>query len=329
MSEYFFGVDFGGTNTKLGMLTEQGEIIARRSIPSEVEKGPIALVDRIAKVYQDLLAENHLDRQSVRAAGVGSPGPLSVAEGMIIKSGNIPGFGNFRFRAELSRRLGIGVVFDNDANVACWGEFWQGAGKEIKHMVLFTLGTGIGGGIIYDGELIHGSDDNGAELGHMIIQPDGRLCNCGQHGCLEAYASANNTALRAIEALDQGRDSTLQEVRRKNGTLTCKDVFDHARAGDGLANETVDGTARALGQACVNMRHITEPQQVVLTGGMIASGDILLPRVRDFYQKMMWTSKPEPMDICLAKLGNDAGIIGAGGLALHTYRQKRLSAVGC
>ena len=325
-SEYFFGVDLGGTNVEMGLLDEEGAIVAHVAEPTNAQEGPQSLVERVAEACRGLAKQAQVPSDEIKALGIGSPGPMSMSQGKLINLGNLPGFNNFFLRAELSRRLELPALLENDANSACWGEFWLGAGRDVNDMVLFTLGTGIGGGIVIGGELIHGSDENAAELGHMIIQTYGRQCTCGQKGCVEAYASATATVARAMEALDDGRKSELVDVRRQNGTLTCKDVFDCAGTGDPLANEIVNGTAKALAQICVSMRHITEPEMVVLTGGMIKAGDILLDRVRSFYEEMVWNLKPEPMDICFAELGGHAGFIGAAGLAVHAYKhhQQRL-----
>ena len=330
MTDYFVGVDLGGTNVVLGLVDTEGNVVGRTSRPTDVKAGPNALVERIGDSFRELTAQIDVNNEQVKAVGIGSPGPLSVKQGKIINAGNLPGFENFALRAEVSGLLGVPGILDNDANSACWGEFWRGAGRGSTDMVMFTLGTGIGGGIVSAGELLRGSEDNAAELGHMIIEPSGRLCSCGQRGCLEACASANHTAARAQQALKDrsGESSLLREFLQDNGELTCRDVFDCAEKGDSLANEIVDGTARALAQACVNVRHIVEPQIVVLAGGMINAGDILIERISRFYEEIMWTLKPEPMAIELALLGEDAGVIGAAGLALHDFREGRLCPVG-
>ena len=323
--EYFIGIDLGGTNVKIGLLNDDGTIAARVTEPTRVELGPDSLVDRIAEAGRILIKQKNIPNERVKAVGIGSPGPLSFVEGKIIKAGNLPGFDNFLLRSEIAAKMRVPAVLENDANAACWGEFWLGAGKDVMDMIMFTLGTGIGGGIIYNGELMHGSEGNGGELGHIIIQPDGRKCTCGQNGCIEAYASANATANRAAEALQQPGNSTMLNTQRENGLITCKDVFDHAIAGDHLAIEIVEGTAKALAQVCVSMRHITEPQMVVLAGGMIKAGDILTNAIQRHYENLVWTLKPEPIVICSAQLGQDAGLIGAAGLARHAYQKNRLT----
>jgi glucokinase len=227
----------------------------------------------------------------------------------------MPAFKNVPIRQMLSDALNCPVVFDNDANVACFGEFAAGAGKGVDNMVFFTLGTGIGAGIISEGKLLLGSSGNAAELGHAIIYPDGRLCNCGQKGCAEAYASASNTAKRATEAVEAGKKSSLKILLEKKGQITCKDVYDHLKTGDKLAKKITDETAKVLAILCVNALHATEPQRIVFAGGMIAAGDILLNRIKDYFNEQIWNLKKETVEICFASLGEDAGIIGAAALA--------------
>jgi glucokinase len=216
----------------------------------------------------------------------------------------------------ISARFGRPVFLENDANAACWGERVAGSGSGINDMVFLTLGTGVGGGIVTNGQIVHGTSGEAAELGHIIIYPDVRLCGCGQKGCVEAYASASATAARAAEALQQGTKSSLKKVLEKNGKVTCKDVFEHAEKGDELAKQIVEQTAEALGLVCVSVLHVTQPQKIIFAGGMIAAGQVLLDRIRYYFKQHIWTIKPEDnVEICFATLGEDAGIIGAAALA--------------
>ena len=316
MTPHFLGIDIGGTNTKLGLVTADAELVVRRSIPTEVALGPVCLVERIVELCGVMACDAGVSISDLTALGIGCPGPLSIASGKLISLANMRTFDGFALRSELSGRLSLPAVMDNDANVACWGEFWSGAGRGCSDMVIFTLGTGIGGGIVSDGRLVHGSSDNGAELGHMIIQPGGRRCGCGQVGCLEAHASAGHTAARAIEAAEASRSSSLSDLYRKCGSISCEDVFSHAAAGDQFANELVDSVSAALAGAAVNMLHILEPQIIVLAGGMAQAGEFLRSRVERFYEGFLWSLKAESMRICLGSLGDDAGAIGAAALAI-------------
>lgn len=324
MSETFVGIDVGGTNVKIGLFDSNLKLICKTSVTTEAEMGPEIVIDKMAKTVENLLAEAGLTLQDIVAVGIGTPGPAKYSEGIIIRSTNMPKFKNVPICRMLNDKLGAPIVFDNDANVACWGEYAVGAGKGVKDMVFFTLGTGIGGGIVSNGELVHGCDENGAELGHMIIHPDGRQCNCGQKGCAEAYASADSTARRATEAIEGGAESSLKKVLDEKGRITSKDIYEHLAAGDKLAKEITDGTAKALAITCINMLHTTEPKRIVFAGGMIAAGDVLLNRIRDFFDEHIWTIKKEMVEICFATLGEDAGIIGAAALAQHTQQQGKL-----
>jgi glucokinase len=319
MSEIYVGIDVGGTNVKIGVFDSKLEPVCKTSITTEAEMGPEVVIDKMAQTVEELLVGAGLSVQDITAVGIGTPGPAKYSEGIIIRSTNMPKFKNVPICQMLNDRLGAPIVFDNDANVACWGEYAVGAGKGVKDMVFFTLGTGIGGGVVSNGELVHGCDENAAELGHMIIYPDGRKCNCGQRGCAEVYGSADATGKRAQEAVEAGTKSSLKRVLDEEGKITSKDVYEHLAAGDKLAKEITDGTAKALAITCINMLHTTEPKRIVFAGGMIAAGDVLLNRIKDLFNEHIWTLKKEEVEICFATLGEDAGIIGAAALARHTH----------
>lgn len=324
MSETYIGIDVGGTNIKIGLFDPELRLISKTSITTDADMGPDIVINNMARTVEELISKAGLALEDIVAVGIGTPGPAKYSEGIIIRSTNMPKFKNVPICKMLNEKLGAPVVFDNDANVACWGEYTVGAGKGVKDIVFFTLGTGIGGGIVSDGELVHGCDENGAELGHMIIYPDGRRCNCGQKGCVEAYASAENTARRATEAIEGGAESSLKKLLDEKGKITSKDVYTHLAAGDKLAKEITDGTAKALAITCINMLHTTEPKRIIFSGGMIAAGDILLNRIKYFFDEHIWTLKKETVEICFATLGEDTGIIGAAALAQHAQQQGKL-----
>lgn len=311
----FVGIDLGGTNIKIGCFDSRLKLICKTSAATEAGMGPKNVIDKITKTVGKLLKDNGFSLKDITAVGIGTPGPAKYKEGIIIASPNLPLFKNVPIKKMLSKRLNAPAVLENDANAACWGEYVLGAGKDVKDMVFFTLGTGIGGGIVCDGKLVRGSDGNGAELGHIIIYPGGRLCGCGQRGCVEAYASAAHTAKRATEAIKAGAESSLKKVLRKKGEITGRDIYEHLVAGDKLARQITDETAEAMAIVCVNMLHVTEPERIVFTGGMIAAGEVLLDRIRYFFAKHIWPLKKETVEICFATLGEDAGIIGAAALA--------------
>ena len=326
MATYYIGVDLGGTNIKIGCFDADIKLIEKTSVPTGAEMGPEAVADRIVASTRELLTESGISLDDVAGVGIGTPGPANYADGIVIKSTNMPKFKNTPLRDLIGKNgLGKPAILENDANVACWGEFAVGAGKNVTDMIFFTLGTGIGGGVVSNGDLVRGADGNAAELGHVIIYPGGRKCNCGQRGCVEAYGSANSTAARAVEAIKAGGESTLKAVLDKKGALTSKDVYEHSDAGDELAREITEGTAEALALMCVNMLHTTEPAKIVFTGGMIAAGDALLSRIRHHFKQLVWTLKEEPLEICYATLGEDTGITGAAALAEHAEKQGKLA----
>ena len=315
MSEIYVGIDLGGTNIKLGAFDQNLKLLRKSTLATKANLGPDAVIERIQHAANQILTEINLNLDNISAVGIGAIGPANYKKGIIIKAANLPKFDNFPISQTLSRKLNKPVVFENDANTACWGEFVCGAGKDITDMVFFTLGTGIGGAIVTNGKLLRGYDGNAAELGHIIIHPNGRLCGCGQKGCVEAYASASSTAERATEAINAGTKSSLKKVLEQNGKITCKDVYQHLTSGDDLAKQITDKTAQALATICINMLYAVEPQKIVFAGGMIAAGDILLDRIKYYFNEQIWSLKKENIEICFATLGEDAGIIGAAALA--------------
>ncbi len=319
MADIYIGIDLGGTNVKVGCFDDKLNVLYKGSVPTECDMGPDFVVDKIVEGVNDSLSAISKYITDVIALGIGVPGPSNLSEGIIIAAPNMPKFKNVPMRDILAKRFGKPVVFENDANAACWGEFAAGAGKDVSDMAFFTLGTGIGGGLVCNGQIVHGYDDNAAEFGHVIVEPGGRLCGCGQKGCVEPYASASSTAARAQEAVEQGTESTLKSVLDKNGTITCKDVYEHLAAGDKLAKEITDKTAELLALMSINMLHISGPSRIVFAGGMIAAGDLLLGRIKHYFDKHIWPLKKETVQVCFATLGEDAGIIGTAALALHNY----------
>lgn len=320
MVECYLGIDLGATNVKLGLFAENLDLIDKISVPTQADEGPETVVSNIGKAARQLADKSGHAWESIRAAGMGTAGPQDLRRGVILGCPNMPKLRNCPIRDMVAEQLGKKTIMENDANAACWGEFAVGAGRGVKELVFFTLGSGIGGGVVTNGHLVHGYTDEAAELGHVIIYPEGRLCGCGQKGCAEAYASANSTAARATEAVQEGRSSSLAKVLKEKGRITSRDVYQHSAEGDALALDITEGTAKTLGLLCVNTLHVTQPQRIVFGGGMTAAGEPLLNRIRHYFQHYIWTMKPETIEICFATLGEDAGIIGAAALAHEQFR---------
>ena len=311
---YIIGIDLGGTNIKGGVFDADRRLVLRRSIATEADRGFEHVFDRLVGLIRDLIRQAGLKPLDVRGLGLGTPGPLSHRRGFIYGSPNLPGWRDIPLRQRLQAAVGLPVVLDNDANVAALGEFVAGAGRGTRHMVMLTLGTGIGGGVIADGRLLRGHFENAGELGHTIVYPGGEPCPCGQNGCLERYASANAVGRRAAEAIRLGESSTLVAPLRQHGRLTSRDVVEAVRAGDTLAVRVWGEACEALAIGCVNFQHTLNPQRVVLGGGMANAGELLIERVREKLAALSWNLFNDRPEIVLAECGEDAGIIGAAAL---------------
>ncbi len=318
--QYVVGLDLGGTNLKAGLLDDRANVLCKFSVPAGVENGPGFTINRMAEAANRAISDAGVARGQVLGVGIGSPGPMSHKQGLIINPTNLPGWKTVRMRDEVREKTDMPTVMDNDANAAAWGEFWAGAGRDVQDMVMFTLGTGVGGGVVIEGRLVRGFFENGAELGHMVVCPGGEPCNCGQRGCLEAYASAAHTARRATQAVKSGEDSCLKAKLNGAGKLACEDVESAARAGDALGLRIWDESCYYLAVACVNMQHFCNPQTIVMAGGMIGAGDFLIERIRSHFDRLTWRLVNDQPDIRLATLGNDAGFIGAAGLVFQAQR---------
>jgi glucokinase len=332
----FLGLDLGGTNIKVGLVDHTAKLIAQNSVVTPAEKGPDAVLATMAQAARDLVAKQGATMDQVTAIGVGSPGPLDLKHGIVRKAPNLPHWVNVPVEAKIRELTGRPCVLENDANAAAYGEFWAGAGKnsDIRHFIAFTLGTGIGSGIVVDGKIVHGATGMAGEGGHIIIFPNGRLCGCGQHGCIESYASATATVKRTIEAIEKGwasefggprqpiSDNALaKSFKGRLHEITAKDIFDAAKSGDPLATKIVDETAETLALTCVTFSRILEPQMIVFAGGMVFAGDFLFDKIRAFYEKHTWSVPVPGPKILPAVLGNDAGAIGAAGVAYAKFAQ--------
>lgn len=313
--EHTIGIDLGGTNIKAGVFDGAGELVYRCAIETEAEQGFEHVFGRLVQFVDDCIRAAALTKRDIAAIGYGTPGPMSHREGIVYASPNLPGWKNIPLRDKFTAATGLPVVLDNDANVAAYGEFAAGAGRGTRDMVMLTLGTGIGGGIVLDGELLRGAFDNAAEIGHVVVVPNGRPCPCGQRGCLERYGSANAVAERFVEAVQAGAESALKSRLDAGETLTSVDVARAAQAGDALAARIWDETCLYLAIACLNIQHMLNPECVVLGGGLIRAGDQLLGPTRGHFDRQVWNIAQDFPRIELATLGDDAGIIGAATLA--------------
>ena len=324
MEKRYIGIDLGGTNIKAGVIGEDGTLISKATVATGF--GAQEVIDRMIHAAQQAVADGPAQMQDIEAVGIASPGPLSSEQGIVIRSANLPGWQNVPVRDLISRALDRPAFLENDAKSAAYGEFTVGAGadEKITNFILITLGTGVGGGIIYHGRLIRGVSDSAAEIGHMIVNPDGEVCGCGQRGCLELYASASRTGKYAQHLLEAApnRASSLRALLEAGATLGSREVAEHAKTGDELAEEVWDRACRYIALACVNAARWLDPQMLAVAGGMAEAGDFLLERVRRHFAALNWKMTETKMEIVLATLGNDAGMIGAAALARDASRQR-------
>lgn len=326
---FFVGVDLGGTNIKIGVVDDLGRPIAWTSIPTEVERGPQAAVVRTAEALRKILAEAGLEGPTITRVGLGTPGTMDTAKGILLEPGNLPGWWQFPIRDAYARALGLSVTFVNDARAATYGEYWVGIGRVLHSMVMFTLGTGVGGGIVIGDLLVEGEHSAGSELGHLIIDYNetARVCSCGQHGHLEAYASASAVVKRTEEALRKGRKSSLEKRMTAGEELSALMIDQEAERGDELSVEIVHETARYLGIGIASTMHAIDPQGVVIGGAMTfgghetQTGRNFLSRVKQEVAARAFPFLAQRIQIDYASLGGDAGFIGAAGLARRAYLQ--------
>lgn len=312
MKKYCFGIDVGGTTVKMGLFTTEGELLDKWEIPTRKEDGGAHILSDVAASVEAKLAEKNIEKDDVAGAGIGVPGP-TLDTGYVSICVNL-GWKDKNPANELSELLSIPVKAGNDANVAALGEMWKGGGEGYLDVVLLTLGTGVGGGIIINGEIAPSHRGVGGELGHITVNPDEEAtCNCGNHGCLEQYASATGVVRIAKKLLAASKEeSSLRTLE----TVTAKDVFDAAKAGDHLAVEAVEVLGKYLGLVVANVALTVDPDVFVIGGGVSKAGQVLIDVITKYYHKFAKIIGDNKAKVVLAKLGNDAGIYGAARMVL-------------
>lgn len=321
---FYWGVDIGGTGIKIGLVDDAGQTLAFEKLPTREPEGPTAAMQRVAAVIR--AAEQRLDvGQRAGRVGLGAPGPMDLSRGYLIAPPQLPTWWDFPIRDTVAKLLDRPVSFLNDANAAAYGEYWLGSGRDASSMILLTLGTGVGGGIILEGELVGGANSFGGECGHILVDPSptARLCAWGGgRGQLEAYASASGVVGRTRERLAEGADSTLAALQEGTGSeLTAKNLYQAALAGDRLALEIIDETARWLGLGVTTLVHTLDPGSVVLGGAMNFGGpdcDLgrrFLRNVAEEFRCRTFESVYRGTTIQFATLGAHAGYLGLAGYA--------------
>ncbi len=307
---YCFGVDIGGTTVKIGLFQEDGTVLDKWEIVTRKENHGAAILPDVAKAIEEKLAERGIEKEKVVGIGVGVPAP--VTDGGIVKQTANLNWEYKNVKAELEELTGIRTKVENDANVAALGEMWKGGGKGNKNMVMVTLGTGVGGGIIVDGKILTGTNGAGGEIGHIVINPEEKKrCGCGKTGCLEQYASATGIVRLARKKLLDFDGETVLQME----SVTAKDVFDAVKAGDKAAIEVAEEFGRYLGYSLSIVSNLVDPSIYVIGGGVSKAGEILFDYIKGPYMEKAFFANEE-VEFALAELGNDAGIYGAAKLVL-------------
>ncbi len=312
MKKLCFGIDIGGTTVKLGLFTELGELLTKWEIPTRTIEGGHYILNDVADSIKDKMNELKIEKEQILGIGIGVPGPV-LEDGTVIRCVNL-GWGVFNVSTKMEELTGFTTKVNNDANVAALGEMWQGGGKGYDSIVMVTLGTGVGGGVILNKEIRTGTNGAAGEIGHLtvnLLEPDS--CNCGKKGCLEQFASATGIVKEAVRILESSKeDSTLRTLDK----ITAKDIFDHAKNGDQLSIQSVEQLGKYLGLALSHVAATVDPDAFVIGGGVSKAGSALIDVVKKYYEQyVMYAIKD--CHFKLAELGNDAGIYGSAKMVVN------------
>ena len=322
--DYVVGVDMGGTKILAAVVDAEGKIISHSKIATHAEKEPDQVIDRIARCIGEAIEQAHLEASQIRAIGIGAPGPLDPEEGIVIFAPNLD-WSNVPLKAELESRLGIPTFVDNDVNVGTLGEHVLGAGRGVKNLVGIFVGTGVGGGIILNGKLFHGASKTAGEVGHMIVKADGPRCGCGNLGCLEAVASRTAIAKQLQKAiLKKKKKSILPKLNDGNlDLIRSKALAEAVKRGDKVTTKVMRRAGKYLGIGVASIVNFLNPEMIVLGGGVIeAMGDSFVDQIRRVAGEYALPNTMNGVQIVTAKLGDNAGVIGAAVLARQMLNEQ-------
>ncbi|QHS22756.1 ROK family glucokinase [Virgibacillus sp. MSP4-1] len=308
---YIIGIDIGGTAIKFALIEVDGKINHKWEIPTERKDKGSYIPEQIAKSVKEKLAELHITEQQILGIGAGAPGYVDVQNGVVYEAINL-GWKDFHLKQRLEEFLNMDAYILNDANLAALGEHWTGAGRDSDQLIAVTLGTGVGGGIIVNGEVINGVNGTGGEIGHITATPhEGPKCNCGRQGCIETYASATGITRQALHVIERDQNTTLKEVYKTKGKLSSKDVFEQAANGDQAAQSIIDYTADVMGKMLADLAVSINPSKIIIAGGVSQAGEQLLQPVRKSFHSYALKRVADVCQIVQAQLVNDAGVVGA------------------
>ncbi len=315
--KYYIGIDLGGTNIKAGVVSEEFKIVAKATCKTDLPRPAEEICADMAKVALEAVWEAGLTIDDIEAVGIGTPGTANSADGIIEYSNNL-GFRDFHVVELMKTFIDKPCYVENDANAAAYGEYVAGAAKGANNAVCITLGTGVGGGIVIDGKIYSGSNFAGAEIGHMVIDPNGPQCTCGRCGCFEVFSSATGLIRMTKEAMDEDSTSIMNKMTEEMGKVSARTAFNAMREGDKAGKAVVDKYIRYLACGITNTINIFQPDILCIGGGVCNEGDPLLLPLKELVAKEVYTkTSSKNTEIVIAKLGNDAGIIGAAFLGLN------------
>jgi glucokinase len=319
--DYFIGLDIGGDSIKGAAISPEGEILTRRRRDTESKSTNAVIAENISLVAKELMASQGCEPVAV---GMGIPGAIQFEKGVVSKSPHFPHWIDYDLRSALSEKIPCPLFMDNDANCAALGELWMGGGRGCSHFCLLTLGTGIGGGLILDKKIFRGVDGMAAEIGHIIVEPEGRPCGCGGRGCLEKYVSAHSAVEKALEFYETERAAVLRRnTEGDKERVSAKLLYDLARQGDPFCLELFQRMGRYLGMGFVDIIHIFNLEKIIIGGGMMASWDLLVPEAILEMKSRAYKIPAERVQIVPAQCGEDAGVLGAVFLAKNVEAQRR------
>ena len=316
MAKKILGIDLGGTSVKFAIISDEGEILEKWTIATNILEDGKYIVPNIIQSIQDHLERYQLTKDDFLGIGMGSPGKVDAENGTVIGAYNLNWRTLQKVREDFEAALGMPFYIDNDANVAALGEQWKGAGNGERDVVMFTLGTGVGGGVVSNGQLVRGAGGAAGEVGHLTVEiQNGFNCTCGKKGCLETVASATGILnLARAFAEEYVGDSPIKEKIDNGDELSAKTIFDEAKLGDFFANEIVNRFAQYLGLGCSHIANTLNPSAIVIGGGVSGAGEFLLEKINQYYQEYTFPQIRDVSKLVLAQLGNDAGVIGAAQL---------------
>jgi glucokinase len=317
MNQALAGIDIGGTKIAIALAKLDGEILAKRRLPTPNENGPFALLETVSQTLAEMIGENGSD---LTAIGVGSPGPLDIDHGLILSPSNLRNWDRIPIVDVLSKKFAVPVMLDNDANAAALGEFSFGAGRGFKNIFYVTVSTGIGGGVIIDGNIHHGVSTGAGEIGHTIVDPDGVRCNCGSIGCLETVSSGTHLVRLMKEKLASGEPTAIRDLITDGTELSTQVLLEAVRRGDPVAIEIWDKACRYLAISIANAISLLAPEVVVIGGGISSAGELLLEPLRRLVPQYVSMIPKSEINIVTAELGTESGLYGAIELARRAER---------